>query len=327
MIENEILYNYFSGCATFQEEEKILNWLAEDSNNINLLHQERAIWDLIEFKGDAILEMLREEKKIQLRNRFASVKILLKIAAVFIIISPILFFYLMYDHNKENQNLVTNTIQVPKGKTIKIDLPDGTIVWLNSNTKFSYPRVFSTKVREVVLDGEAYFEVVHNAHWPFKVITSHQTVNVLGTVFNLNAFNKNSIFKVTLIKGSIRVNSNDAAFGIKPIILKPGFQLSFNKLSSIYYVKSVDANDYSLWKDGFYIFKNERFGDVINHIQDDTETRLIIKDTSLLSLKCNGKFYRSESVSQILDVLKETIPIAYSNNTKDNTILITKKVK
>jgi len=105
-----------------------------------------------------------------------------------------------------------NTITTPKGGQYQVTLPDGSKVWLNSISSIKFPVSFSSqKERRVELTGEAYFEVAHNKTLPFRVVTSKQVVEVLGTHFNINAYQDESTIKTTLVEGSVKVKGNQDA--------------------------------------------------------------------------------------------------------------------
>ena len=101
--------------------------------------------------------------------------------------------------------LAMQTITVPAGQRVNLDLPDGSNVWLNAGTTMQYPVSFMTDKREVILDGEAYFEVAHNEKSPFVVHTSTLDVEVLGTKFNVEAYSARKIFETSLMEGRVKV--------------------------------------------------------------------------------------------------------------------------
>jgi transmembrane sensor len=140
-----------------------------------------------------------------------------------------------------------NQIETPKGGVYKIQLPDGTKVWLNAASTLRYPTSFSSlKERKVELSGEAYFEVAKNKLLPFRVMAHKQEVEVLGTHFNINCYPEEGAVKTTLLEGSIRINKKN--------VLKPGEQ-AVNDGSSIL-VAAIDAESTVDWKNGKFSFNN-----------------------------------------------------------------------
>jgi len=156
--------------------------------------------------------------------------------------------YKIFNNAHHNEELI-NTIETPKGGQYQVLLPDGSKVWLNAASKFSYPVSFkNNKERMVTLNGEAYFEVAKDKQHPFIVKSEGQEVAVLGTHFNINSYTDEDATKTTLLEGSVKVN--DA-------MLKPGQQsvLSGKKIK----VLPADIESSVAWKNGDFIFKGEDF--------------------------------------------------------------------
>src|SRR5690606_2224699 len=127
------------------------------------------------------------------------------------------------DHNA-NATLVNNTIETPKGGIYQIVLPDGSKAWLNSASSISFPSNFSATERKVSIKGEVYFEIQHDVARPCRVQAPRQQVEVLGTKFNINAYQDEPYVRTSLIEGSVKVK------GVaQEHVLKPGFELSTTK--------------------------------------------------------------------------------------------------
>ncbi len=140
-----------------------------------------------------------------------------------------------------------NTIQTPRGGQYQVALPDGTRVWLNAATSLRFPTRFSDTARMVYLDGEAYFEVAHNKNSPFKVALNGQQVEVLGTHFNVMAYNDESTIKTTLLQGAVKLTAPAGS-----ILLEPGQQGYIAK--SAFTREVVDVTIVTAWKDGLFKF-------------------------------------------------------------------------
>lgn len=160
-------------------------------------------------------------------------------------------------------------ISTPKGGTYQVTLPDGTTVWLNAGTVLRYPSRFEEGQRIVELAGEAYFDVKpllakNNVQTkvPFLVRTEGQTVEVLGTQFNLSAYPEDGDVRTTLVNGSVRVNATGG--GGSPVILDPGQQSVLTK--GLMTVKEVDIESFIAWKDGYFDFNYTPFPEMIVQI-------------------------------------------------------------
>lgn len=208
-----------------------------------------------------------------------------------------------------------NTIETPKGGQYQVILPDGTKAWLNAASTLKYPVQFSKKVRRVELKGEAYFEVsslksATGDRVPFFVNTSTQTVEVLGTHFNINSYEDEEAVKTTLIEGSVRVIVNSDAVG-KPgrideavqnagIVLKPN-QQSFLK-GNYFNVKQVNTEESIAWKNGYFSFTHADLQTVMRQLARwyDVDVEY---GGEIPSGTFTGKVYRDMNLSKVLEIL------------------------
>jgi hypothetical protein len=153
-----------------------------------------------------------------------------------------------------------NTINTSTGRQSFVTLSDGTKVWLNASSSLKFPVSFAAKEREVELEGEAYFEVSKEKR-TFKVITDRQSVEVLGTHFNIDAYKDNRYIKTTLLEGSVKVNSSKSG---QSLVLRPGEQGVGNDHELSF--KQVDAWAAIGWKRGLFVFSNESIRRVMEEI-------------------------------------------------------------
>ncbi len=152
-----------------------------------------------------------------------------------------------------------NTVITPRGGQYQLVLSDGTKVWLNSASSLKYPVTFTGNKREIELSGEAYFEVAHNQHKPFRVISNGQVVEVLGTHFNVNAYTDEPAVKTTLLEGSVKVLSNGVSKTIKP---NEQVQLKDGAMNIV----KADVNEAIAWKNGFFYFKDDDIKSVMRQL-------------------------------------------------------------
>nr|WP_082855809.1 FecR family protein [Mucilaginibacter sp. L294] len=169
---------------------------------------------------------------------------------------------LIYSKNsrlESNAIIGYNTIETPKAGRYKVQLPDGTNVWLNSASSLHYPIAFNGNTRDVELNGEAYFEVAKDKHKPFTVTSAGQKVTVLGTHFNINAYKDEAKINTTLLEGSVRVISGD-----KQALLKPGEQSAIN--DNNIQISKADIHLATAWKDGQMAFVHTDLKSVLRQI-------------------------------------------------------------
>jgi transmembrane sensor len=158
---------------------------------------------------------------------------------------------ILYDLVANTKQTVYNTISTPRGGQYQLVLPDGSQVWLNASSSVRFPTAFNGNERRVEITGEAYFEVAKDAGKRFIVSVNNAEVQVLGTNFNINAYNDEEEVKTTLLEGSVEfVNASDH------ITLKPGQQSQLSKQGMITLENSVNLEEVIAWKNGRFNFEN-----------------------------------------------------------------------
>lgn len=201
------------------------------------------------------------------------------------------------DASKADANLF-NTLSTPTGGQYNIVLADGTKVYLNAVSSIKYPTQFNGDQRIVELDGEAYFEVAKNKNKPFIVKSGDQDIEVLGTHFNVHAYDNESVVKTTLLEGSVAVNYKN-----QKAILKPGQQSNvsekFNKIT----IKQVDTEAAIAWKNGRFKFDNADLKTVMRQLERwygiKVEYRGDVSD-----VRFNGGTFMNKNLSEVLKVLE-----------------------
>lgn len=193
-----------------------------------------------------------------------------------------------------------NKIATPKGGQYQISLPDGTKVWLNAASSLSYPAAFTGAKREVRLLGEAYFEVAKNKKMPFVVYTEGQEVMVLGTHFNVNAYEDEVETKTSLLEGSVKVRLVNSA---ATAVLKPGQQAVFesNKLD----VLAIDVAEAIAWKEGRFLFQEEDIRSIMRKIARWYDVDVVYAPHVSMN-KIGGRISRDTPLSAVLKMLSST---------------------
>lgn len=212
-----------------------------------------------------------------------------------------------------------NTISTPNGGEWQIQLPDGSKVWLNAASSIQYSlNIGTAKQRLVKLDGEAYFEVAKNATHPFIVETDKQSVEVLGTHFNINSYKDERVTKTTLLEGSIRVLHKSTA---ESEILKPGEQ-SLVSISGID-VKEVNVDESIAWKNGYFMFDNERQESILRKVARWYNVEVEYADADAKNVMYYGTVSRFEKISKVLTKLEQTGQVRF--DIKANKIIVYKE--
>lgn len=152
------------------------------------------------------------------------------------------------------KKVMYNTISTPRGGQYQVELPDGSKVWLNAASSLRFPTTFAGKERRVEITGEAYFEVTKNPSVPFVVGVNNAEVQVLGTHFNVMAYNDESALETTLLEGSVKFVKDD-----NTQMLKPGQQLQLTQKGQLKVISGVDLTKVVAWKNGFFDFEGLNF--------------------------------------------------------------------
>jgi ferric-dicitrate binding protein FerR (iron transport regulator) len=328
-MEEEIFIKSFEGNISPDEETKLLDWVDSNEENRKTYLECRKIWDMYQLHRYPIepsigfRQLLIERNPEAINGQTSSSRHnrylweFLKIIAIFVIAFGCSWYFFSY---LQTPRSLYNRIEVPSGQRVKLTLPDGSLVWLNAQSKFTYPAVFDKQARNVELDGEGLFEITHNPKQPFRVKTPVYTVEAKGTQFDVYAYGNSSAFETILIAGSIIVSDSTRDYS-----LQPGEQLFFNQTNNEMELRKVNPNDYISWKDGYYFFNDITFEEMSKRLGHYYNTRIIINDPAVLAYRGTGKFRQFESITQIMDVIKSDMPFKYEYNKDTNELIIIKK--
>lgn len=212
---------------------------------------------------------------------------------------------LSYEGNSsaQNQQLTYNTVTTPRGGQWSVILPDGTKVMLDAASSIKYPVSFTGNERRVEVSGQAYFEVVHNADKPFRVVTRGQVIEDIGTIFNIDAYQDEPVIRTTLVEGAVRVSSPAAQAPLEKagIILKPGQQTLFqgDKLS----LSDANTEEVIAWRNGYFSLDNERIGSIMRKLSRWYDIEVDFKG-DIPNVVLGGEIPRNTKLSQALKILE-----------------------
>lgn len=225
---------------------------------------------------------------------------------------------------EDTVELHTNRVIIPYGKSSQITLSDGTKVWLNAGSQLMYPSVFDEKQREVLLVGEAFFEVVRNEESPFIVRTEQVDIEVLGTRFDVSTYPDDKLFHAVLIAGSVSVaTKKQGLLGLKDKnILEPNEMFLLDKESGVFYVDTVDVDSYTAWRDGMFICKKQDLNRVVRKLERYYNKKIHIKNPMLGSYRISGKLDLKSDISEVLDVLQVFVPIDWGKQQNGDYFIV-----
>ncbi|MDR1883556.1 MAG: FecR domain-containing protein [Prevotella sp.] len=198
-----------------------------------------------------------------------------------------------------------NQLTVPNGKRSVLTFSEGTRVWVNAGSRVVYPVEFSEREREIYVDGEIYLEVSPDSNRPFSVKTKDIGVRVLGTAFNVTARESDSVRRVVLVSGSVKISVHGEKGEIS---LSPDRMYEHNKGENR--ITDVDVYKYISWKDGMYLFKNERLGDILERLSAYYGIN-IEYDGMSGDLRCSGKLDLKSELKDVLTGLTYTAPVLF----------------
>jgi len=214
---------------------------------------------------------------------------------------------------QRDHGLTYNTIQIPRGGEYQLVLADGTHIWLNSATTLRYPtNAANNHDRSVELNGEAYFKVNHDPIRPFRVKTTNQVAEDLGTEFNISAYGDELNTVTTLMEGSLSINNK---------VLKPGQQAVLKKTGSLTF-QNADTQEVLAWKNGDFVFRNDDFRKVMRKISRWYDVDIIYDASAPESIPLGGMISRTKTLSALLNLMEQTGAVHFSR--KGRTIIVSK---
>lgn len=317
---NDIIIKYLQGNASEEEKKEFLDWLKQSGENKKIFSEIRDIWLTTgtspasgpHYLKAAFRRFTENVNELDRRKTFLQFNFPLKVAAsVAILLICSLGGYFAGHTNALRQTgetgmLVMNQAIMGQGSKGSVTLPDGTVAWLNENSKLVYPEHFAAGKRQVKLEGEAYFEVVRDEKAPFYVETDDMVVNVLGTRFDVKNYVHKETVEATLISGKVKVFFPDSKEGI---VLEPNQKISCNRQTGDYRLTEVNASEYILWINEKLVCTNETLSAVLHKMKlwydIDIECDAGVSLNQHISLTI-----RKESPNEIFKLLELISPIS-----------------
>lgn len=326
-INNILLIKYLRNELSESEQKTVLQWLEEKDENKEFFFGLKEAYQLSKWKELKIrsgaaygweelcerIEQLPEQQPRKLSSKkwwyYAAA------ATLFLLVG---FGLRGLVHTEK---LTFNAIETSSGQQSTLLLNDGTKVNLNENSKLIYPTSFNGANRNVRLSGEAYFEVTHNTRHPFQVDIGTYTVRVLGTKFNIDAYPDQIYVYTSLKEGRIQIidNSKDSKVLSE---LKPGMQLSYNKRTGEYFVKTIDTGQITDWANGEMIIKRQTLEEVALRLEQKYGYKIKIQDYKINKLTYSITIDK-EPLEEILSNIHFITPqVNYSINHDTKTVIL-----
>lgn len=322
--DDDKIMEFLAGNSSEEVLREINEWIKESPDNANeLFHIEEMYRQMqaskvpqskIDAAEKRLLSRINEEEREQRndRNRHR-LQWVAAAVAIFVIVGA----GLLWRNSAFGPSEDMLVAQAPANADMHITLADGTNVWLNSNSRLSYPKSFDASQRKVKLDGEAYFEVTKDAEHPFVVESNIMTVKVLGTKFDFKNRESGLSAAVSLIEGSVQVTGNHAE-GM--VTLSPGQKAEVDRTTGQLKVSQTNAQLSAVWHDNMIPFENANISEVARTLESLYNMKVIIEPGLDLTTTYSGYIQRKESIDSVLDLLRNTIPMDYV--VKDNVIYL-----
>lgn len=213
---------------------------------------------------------------------------------------------LSYNGTDPSAKVLYNTLSTPKGRIYKLSLPDGSRVWLNAASSIRFPTAFTGNERNVEITGEVYFEIKKDVEKPFLVKVDHKTtIEVLGTEFNVNAYQNEKILRTTLLTGAIRLQSQDQPG--TSVVLKPGQQAQWKNIPAIQpftVVQQVNIEKVMGWKNGYFSFDDLTLEELMREVERWYDVE-VLYENGVPSKSFFGKVNRNLSLFDFMEGMKD----------------------
>ncbi len=318
--KKNLLNAYLKGKLTKTEESNLLDWINSSGENYQEFkkyieenqfvqsHSEQTIQAWMKMKAKlSHYSTQQENKKIIVPNW-------LKIAAV-VVIALMTGFLANQTLQRDNYSTIMNEVIVPYGEKAQLVLSDGTVVYLNAGSQFSYPASFSEKNRLVSLTGEAFFEVTKDETNPFIIKAPGFNVQVLGTSFNLKTYSEDLENTLTLHSGEVAITNSGKKFKIRP-----GEKYIFNTKTHKSGIVKAKLEKSFLWGEGIIVIDNLNLEEVRKILERQFNVKIVIANEKLKVIKYTGQFKSYETLEEVLELIRETSPVKFKieiNETKD----------
>ena len=334
-MKKELLLKFIEGRASQSEQREVLEWAESDVANRGYL----LLLKNLSVTTSLPVDEANREEFTYFKERFLNKKratslwwrpLYGKIAAALFLFALLLnlyqylgtsssplssgeALYLQRDSNiLLNRDINRLSFYTNKGVKGVVTLPDSSFVWLNSDTKITYPEVFNGEFREVEISGEAFFEVRSNPDIPMMVTTNKGLkIQVLGTKFMIRSYEDDDVEQATLFSGSIKlISSSKRSKRESTRELKPLETVIVDSQNSMKLIRNTDTLRTAAWRNGMLIFEETPISEVLKMLERWHGAEFVITDRSILSCRITAQF-KSESIVQIMEIIKFCSPIDY----------------
>jgi transmembrane sensor len=317
------------------EEKRTMEWWLEDPQNELIFQQIRKAWlnepeNGMEFNAENGLSRLHArisktepsyDDPVSKKWNYFKISSWMAAACVAFLIG---FGYMLVNRSNsiKKQTRIASTENVSsKDQIRRFVLPDGSIVWLNKNSRIAFKKAFSAEQREVFLEGEAFFEVVPNPAKPFIVKSSKVSTKVLGTSFNVKAYRKDATASVAVATGKVEVSKEiREGMPIRITQLTPQQKLVINTEKDETFIDIVSLWDVGSWRNSGLVFRNNTYTDVIARLEEHYGIKVTLTDNAIKDCRVMASFNENAALEDVLKLLSISNSFRYNMEGKQVTI-------
>lgn len=319
-LDEAILLKYIRDIASEEEKVCVENWLKGDAEHEKVLLQLASIDYALRTKKriesrNSLDAYFKVKKRIKVLEKRIWIRRVYQAAACFVGVLVLSTVISLWMQKKVDNGTQIVTVQANAGMRTCLNLPDGTIAYLNSGSELSYPLPYDKKERRVILTGEAYFKVAHSSEQPFVVSVANDDmrVKVLGTEFNLQSYKDENVVQTTLVSGSVNIQMIRNGKVMSNVNLKPSEKAVYDVATKLVSISTVNTEYETAWKEGRLIFKDMLLPQVLKKLAYFYNVKFEVKDSVINSYCFTGTF-DNKQLSQVLDYLKISSQIKYTIN-------------
>ena len=312
--ENKIVYYALRNGLIDDEFRRAIDVVMNDQNTLAYIDSMAPVPDRV--LKNIRLRMTQQTKPAGKQRR--TIPEWLKIAAAVAITLSVSWSVFRTKTPVEPMSVAMNTISVPAGQTVNLTLADGTNIWLNARTTLQYPGVFTGNRREIILEGEGFFDVAHNHEKPFVVHAGGYEIRALGTQFNVKAYPRSDDFITSLIDGSVRVTA--ATDSSQTIVLTSNTMVRLHE-GRLLSEAITDFSHYQ-WREGLISFKNMPFTDLMAQFETCYGIKIVVENRQVKDYAPTGKFRQSDGIDYALRVLQRNFRFRFERDEEQHIMYI-----
>ena len=315
-MKENLLLHILNGEATSGEKEEFYRLLENDEKEKELFFEVKSLWlrasmqrttEAADAEFDDLWQKINQREK---KSSWSLGKRLLHYAAIFIFILGIggIAGYFIAKNNFEFQDSGTQKYTATRGSVSIVEFPDGTKVWLNSESKLTFREDHKNKQRFAELTGEAYFEVAHRDDFPFMVKAGKLVVHDLGTTFNIKAYPEDNYVETSLVEGKAEILTEA---GKSIVSLTPGESAMYLYDENKMELRAISDNVLSAWRDGKFVIRDQRLEDIFKELSRWYGIEFEFENNKLRDYRFTGNIKKTTTALHVLKVLKAATDFNY----------------